>query len=207
MSQVTQHKTIELELRAEILLKDQESLKKRLCEMGTLHSDTKRMSVMCFGSFGEKKLDVRIRVTNGECEVVTKKGTSFGGHDREEVSQKINPDQFIGMIRIFSQLDFKMKVGERETINYSFPNDVIVSLVSAGSISYIELEKMSSKSELEENREKLKELADQLGLNLLKNEEEYISLCRRLDKKEDWHFQGASEDYIKLEELVNRYTK
>jgi len=207
MSQTTQHKPIELEIRAEVFPKNQESLKKRLKEIGTLHSDTKRLSVMFFGSFGDKKIDVRVRVTNGDCEVVLKKGTSFGGHDRTEVSQTINPNQFIGMVRVFTQLDFKMKVGERETLNYIFPDEVLVSLVFAGPYSYLEIEKMSSKDDLEENNEKLKKIANQLGVRLLKSEGEYQELCGRFTKEVDWFFEGTKENYAKLKELIDIYTK
>ncbi len=206
MANVTQHKSIELELRAEILPNDREALVKRLDKAGVFHSDTKRMSVMCFGVIGGKKTDVRIRVTNGECEVVLKQGTSFGGHDRVEVSQEISADQFVGMVKIFARFGFKIKVGEREAVNYTFPGDVMVSLASGGNISYIELEKMSSKNDLEENKAELHQLADQLKINLLKSEEEYLAICRRLDKV-DWRFHGTSEEYAKLEKLVNLHTE
>lgn len=198
-------KLIELELRAEISPKMVESLKSNLEKTGTLDSQTKRISMMYFGSIGKKKLDVRVRITNGECEVVVKSG-SFGSHDRIEVSQKIAPDQFLGMVKMFAQFGFSMKVGERETINYVLPDDITVSLVSAGSISYVELEKMSSLPFVEKNHLQLKEFSNQLGLHLLNSEEEFDELCKRLDKDVDWSFHGTNEEYIRLEKLLDRYT-
>lgn len=197
-------KTIELELRAEVWPQAQESLKKHLEEIGVLHSQTKRLSVMYFGNIGAKKIDVRVRITNGDCEVVIKSG-SFGSHDRVEMSQKINSTQFLGIIKIFTQFDFAMKIGERETFNYALPDDITVSLVSAGSISYIELEKMSSKSDVDQNHKQLKKLADQLGLQLLESEEEFDLLCKRLDQKVDWPFHGTDDEYTRLTEIINRY--
>jgi len=47
--------------------------------------------------------------------VVVKSG-SFWAHDRIEIAQKINPEEFLGMVKIFSQFDFTVKIGERETI-------------------------------------------------------------------------------------------
>lgn len=198
-------KAIELELRAEILLQNQELLKNRLVEIGTFHSHTKRLSVMYFGSFGAKKLDIRVRITNGECEVVIKSG-SFGSYDRTEVAQKISSAEFLGMVNIFTQFSFAMEVGERETLNYTLPDDITASLVSAGPISYIELEKMSSETDAEKNNKQLKQYADQLGLRLLKSEDEFNALCKRLAEKVDWPFHGTSEEYTRLKDLLNRYT-
>lgn len=197
-------KKIELELRAEIPAKNKELFQANLGEMGVLHSHTKRLSVMYFGDIGTKKLDIRARVTNGKCEVVIKSGL-FGAHDRIEIAQKINPEEFLGMVKIFAQFDFTMEVGERETFNYTLPDNIIVSLVSAGPISYIELEKMSSKVDLEKNNQLLKQWADRLGLQLLKSEEEFNILCKRLAEKVDWPFHGTNGEYIRLNELFNRY--
>lgn len=197
-------KKIELELRAEISPQGKKLFKKRLVETGTLHSHTKRLSIMYFGNIGTKKLDIRVRVTNGECEVVVKSG-SFGAHDRIEVSQKINPKEFLGMVKIFVQFGFTMEIGERETFNYTLPDDVMVSLVFAGSISYIELEKMSSEIDVKKNNQLLRQWANRLGLQLLKSEKEFDILCKRLAEKVDWPFHGTNEEYIRLNELFNRY--
>ncbi|MEK7162931.1 MAG: hypothetical protein AAB696_01445 [Patescibacteria group bacterium] len=197
-------KKIELELRAEISTQNKELFQNRLIGVGVLHSHTKRLSVMYFGNVGTKKLDIRARVTNGECEVVVKSG-SFGAHDRIEIAQKIKPEEFLGMVKIFSQFDFTMEVGERETFNYMLPDDIIVSLVSAGPISYVELEKISSEFDVEKNNKLLEQWAERLELQLLKSEEEFDILCKRLAEKVDWPFHGANEEYIKLNKLFNCY--
>ncbi len=197
-------KKIELELRAKISSQSKESFKKRLGKMGVLHSHTKRLSVMFFGNIGTKKLDIRVRITNGECEVVVKSG-SFGAHDRIEMAQKINPEEFLGMVKIFTQFGFTMEIGERETFNYTLPDDITISLVSAGPISYIELEKMSSEIDVEKNNQLLKQYADQLRLQLLKSEKEFNALCKHLTEKVDWSFRGTSEEYTRLNELFSHY--
>jgi hypothetical protein len=46
---------------------------------------------MCFGKINGQKTDIRIRVTNGECEIAVKFG-SFDSHDRLELCQKIGKD-------------------------------------------------------------------------------------------------------------------
>lgn len=199
-------KNIELELRAEVSPENRESLKKHLARLGILDSHTKRLSVMYFGKVGVKKIDIRVRITNGECEAVIKTG-SFGSHDRTESSLCIDSMQFLGIVKIFAQFGFTMKVGERETFNYKLPDGVIISLVSAGPIAYIELEKMSSQSDLNRNHDLLKGLSLQLGLQLLNSEEAFDELCKRLTEKVDWPFQGSHEDYEKLQKLLSHYTK
>ncbi|MEK7202868.1 MAG: hypothetical protein AAB653_00945 [Patescibacteria group bacterium] len=200
-----EEKLIELEIRAEITHGNREDIKRKLEKRGILHSQTKRLSVMCFGSVGTKKIDVRVRVTNGECEVVVKSG-SFGSHDRVEVAQNIEHAQFLGMVKIFSQFGFTMEVGERKTLNYTLLDDTTISLVSAGPIAYVELEKMSTRSNVDQNNKRLRELADQLELKLLGSEEEFDTLCKRLTESVDWPFHGTNEEYVKLIELLNHYT-
>jgi regulator of sirC expression with transglutaminase-like and TPR domain len=81
----------------------------------------------------------------------------------------------------------------------------MISLVAAGPIVYVELEKMSSESEVDQNNNQLKKLASRLKLKILK-EREFNTLCKRLAEMVDWPFHGANEEYIKLTELINRYT-
>lgn len=197
-------KLIEVEIRAEVLSEDYDNLKRQLDNIGVLQSHTKRLSVMYFGEIGTKKIDVRVRITNGECEVVIKVG-KFGSHNRTEIVQNINQEQFMGMVKIFSHLGFIMEIGERESFNYLMPDDITISLVSAGLIAYIELEKMSIKDKANQNKQQLKEIAKQLKLNLLNSEEEFNALCKRLSGSVDWLFRGTNEEYAKLAELFNHY--
>ena len=161
---------------------------------------------MFFGEIGEKKIDVRVRITNGKGEVVIKTG-AFGSHDRTETSQEIDSTQFIGMVKIFTQLGFVAKIGERKTFNYILPDKVIASVVVAGPISYIELEKMSSEADLEENNYKLMKIANKLRLRLLNSEEEFDMLCKRLTENVDWPFLGTKDNFSRLEGLISHYEK
>ncbi|MBI3120150.1 MAG: hypothetical protein HYZ08_00885 [Candidatus Kerfeldbacteria bacterium] len=195
---------IELEIRAEVDSRDLEKLKRHLDETGTLDSHTKRLSVMCFGRLGAESIDLRTRITNGRCEVVVKKG-SLGAHDRLEIAQDIASNQWMGFVRIFMQLGFPATIGERETMNYRLPGGVTASLVLAGSVSYIELEKISVRDDVGQHRRDLHAAAKQLGLQLLRSEAEFNALCHHLDETVDWSFSGSDADYIRLEQLFNTY--
>lgn len=197
-------KNIELELRAEIKGSDFAKINKHLRKLGNLISETKRLSVMFFGQSGEHNFDIRVRVTNGKAELVIKKG-AFHAHDRTEIAQTINKEQFLGLAKVFSLLEFKAKVGERETLNYELPDGITASLVKAKSLAYLELEKMSSKHSLEINKQKLEAISGQLEVKIIQSSEEFNDLCSRLDKKSDWRFLGSSADFKKLSQLLKNY--
>ncbi|OGY43952.1 MAG: hypothetical protein A2729_01355 [Candidatus Buchananbacteria bacterium RIFCSPHIGHO2_01_FULL_39_14] len=198
-------KLIELELRAEVSLRRYKNLINQLAVLGKLHSQAKRLSVMYFGKINGKQIDLRVRVTNGNCEVVVKSGP-FGSPERIEISQKIKPEQFLGMVKIFEQFEFTTKVGERKILNYSLPNHITASLVFTGLISYIELECLSNFSELKNNKHNLMKLARQLDIKIL-NAKEFNLLCQRLSDSVDWAFEGTAAHYKKLSTIFNQYLK
>jgi adenylate cyclase class IV len=199
-------KIIELELRAEIKSREIPKVKTALARLGKFHSQTKRLSVMLFGKTKAKDRDIRIRITNGKSEVVIKSGT-LGSVDRVEVAQNISPKQFLGFVRIFRQLGFSAKVGQRQTFNYTFPNNITVSLVLAGKYAYVELEKMSSRKEIKNNTKLLETETNRLGLRLIESEADFEELCDRLSREVDWVFKGSKKDYEKLEKLLEKYSK
>lgn len=111
----------------------------------------------------------------------------------------------LGMVRMFAQFGFATKVGEREMLNYALPGNTIVSLVSAGQIAYMELECMSSRDDLEQNKQKILAVAKQLELKLLTSKEEFYLLCDRLSEQVDWIFHADDKDYARLAELLKNY--
>jgi len=192
---------IELELRAELSLEHLDELIGKFDKV----ERTKRLSVMFLGKIGEAKYDIRIRIdSKNHAEFVVKKG-DFHSHDRLEVSQKITKDQFIGMVKIFSLFGFQSKVTERENSIVEIENGIILSFVKAGSISYVEIEKMSNEENLEENKLKLLEIVEKYGLNLIKDETDFNELCGRLTKLSDWSFENSEEQLRKLTSLLESY--
>ncbi|MFA6295148.1 MAG: hypothetical protein WC666_01850 [Candidatus Paceibacterota bacterium] len=198
-------KTIELELRAEIQPKEIDHIKNSLEKISISHSHTKRLSFMCFGSIEQKKIGIRVRIAGHQSEIAIKFGL-FGARNRVEIIQPILPEQFIGFVKIFGHFNFKMKVSERETFNYILKNGIIVSIIIAGTIIYIEFKKMSLSENIDENTLELEKLAEQLNLNLLRSESKFDELCDRLDKEVDWSFNGSENDYNKLGESLRKYT-
>ena len=159
---------------------------------------------MYFGKIDKVSLDVRIRITNGESEIAIKKG-ALHAHDRIEMSQPIDKPQFMGMTQLYSLFDFKSEVAERETHNFDMSRNIVFSLVKAGDIVYSEIEKMSSKQEVEKNKKELQDILDNFRLKTIVTEKEFNNLCNRLSKHSDWPFTGSKRDMTKLKRLLAKY--
>jgi len=196
---------IELELRAEVSLNQFEKLLADLNKKNNLLSHTKRLSVMFLGPVGKSKFDIRVRIdSNGKSELVVKKG-DYHAHDRMEISQEISKNQFMGTVKIFSMLNLQSKVTERENFLFNMGNDITMVLVKAGSIAYVEIEKMSHEKNIDENKADLLSIIDGFKLKLINNGEEFNELCDRLTKFSDWVFDGSAESINKLEGMLKSY--
>ncbi len=203
------NRIIECEIRAELLKNDLPSIHKKL-ESGSIRSDrTRRLSAMFFGKTSlSKPIDVRIRVTNGTSELVIKKG-ELHAHDRIEISQPILNDQFLGLIKIFALMDFTdIRIGERQTTNYLFKGDITASVVEAGSIAYLEVEKMcNSKKEANLINADLLKFLDQVPCKVIKSRKAFDDLCARLSVKEDWDFKSPQDQFKRLAKIFDGYKK
>lgn len=199
-------KNIELEIRAEVLKDNFDVTFNNLKRQGNLISETNRLSVMFFGQYNNNCLDIRIRTTNGESEVVIKKG-EIHSQDRTEYSQKISNNQFIDMVKLMSQFGFKSKVGERKTFNFQFPNKIVISLVRVGDLSYLEIEKMADELSLKKDKSDLCALAKNLDVGIIKNREKFDNFCKRLNETVDWEFLNTDACYKKLETLFKNQLK
>ena len=196
-------KNIELEFRSIIKEKDADLIFEKIKMRGKMVSKTERLSVMLFGTCNKELFDVKVRITDGRSEVVIKKG-DYHSHNRIEYAQDISNDKFIDMVKIFSQLGFCAKVCERITYNFQFSNRVLVSFVSAGFHSYLEIEKMSDKRNEKKDTKELLEIAKDINVKLIKTKKEYDNYCNMLTKTVDWEFHGSKNDFKKLENILKK---
>ncbi|MBI2484639.1 hypothetical protein HYW18_00570 [Candidatus Uhrbacteria bacterium] len=198
---------IELELRGECTT-NYDALKARLdkaaVDAGTTPMEKRRTSVMCFGKMGEKKVDVRCRITNGEAEVVAKIG-AFHAHDRTEVCEKVSLDQMVGFAKIFAAMDFSLvKVGTRFQTHYVVDGIDVTLAKGQSGLAYVEFEKMvENKNDLEKEQKLLETLATTLGVVLWKTGDEYYTFCDRLTNEEDWAFTGSRADEQRLLDQIH----
>lgn len=198
---------IECEVRAEIAMDDLCAIHEKLKSLSHDSNREKRLSVMFFGeTSSEKPIDVRIRITNGRPEMVVKKGALHAA-DRTESSLSIDDDQFIDLVNIVSLFDFQeIKVGERSTTNYFLDDDCVASVVEAGPIAYLEVEKMcKTKTEANSINNQLKSLISRLPCRLLTNKKDFDGLCTRLSEKVDWRFTPNSRNLKRLSQKFNHH--
>ena len=194
-----------MELRAEVSLDQFEELLTNLSNRKKLLSHTKRLSVMFLGTIDKENFDIRVRISsNGETELVIKNG-DYHAHNRVEYSQKIKKDQFIGIVKVFSFFGFQSKVTERENFVFDLGNNTTMVLVKAGSIAYVEIEKISHKKNIEENKAELLRIINSFGLKLIDNDDNLNELCDRLTRYCDWVFDGTVNHLAKLEAILKPY--
>ena len=196
---------IELELRAEVSKNQFEKLLTNLKERSKLLSQTKRLSVMFLGRIGQVKFDIRIRINSDKkTELVVKKG-DYHANNRTEFSQEITKNQFIGVVKIFSLFGFQSKVTERENFVFDLGNNITMALVKAGSIAYVEIEKMSHEKNVDENKAELLNIVNSFDLILMDNGDKFNKLCDRLTRNSDWIFDGSTSHIEKLEIMLKFY--
>jgi ribosome recycling factor len=137
-------------------------------------------------------------------EIVIKTG-DLHSHDRIEHSQAITVDQFMGMVGAVSLLGFDMEVGERLTYNIELPNQIIVSIVSAGEVAYVEIEKITNEENSDLLYKTLTSIADEFKLNIIDTKEDFNRLCDKLSQACDWQFDQSQDSIKKLESLLKKY--
>lgn len=114
--------TIEVELRGSLNDSGYNKLMKVLKEQGSFLNKQRRF-LLDYSTFlegiGERKIDVRVRVTNGKVEIIVKKG-KFGGTSREEVSVFPEGDNFENTLKLMSMLGYNKAVAcDRGIVRYS----------------------------------------------------------------------------------------
>lgn len=196
---------IEVELRAEVSLNRFKGLLHDLNKEKKQVSHTKRLSVMFLGIINGSNFDIRTRISsNAKAELVVKKG-DFHTHDRIEASQEINKEQFLGIVKILSLLNFQSKITERENFVFNLDNEITLVLVKAGSIAYVEIEKMSNRDTVESNKLQLIQIINELKLKLINDDKEFNELCDRLTKYSDWTFDETEAAWLKLKTTLESY--
>lgn len=191
----------EIELRAEISPLDLQNIENKFSNLSLVSSE-KRLSVLFLGSVGNKNIDIRIRTSSKKYTELVLKIGEFHSHDRTEITQKINPKQFMGFVNIFSKFGFSAKVMYRETKRlFSEKEGYEIAIVDAKKYAYVEIEKViETDDEILINQEKnnLEKIINSAGMTAI-NKEQFDNLCDRLTSEVDWEFSGSDSDYLRLE--------
>jgi adenylate cyclase class IV len=172
----------EIELRG-LLVKDQkEKLGKFLTKNGKLVKQYKRTQWI-FGLSHEKKVDVRIKETNGEYEFSLKVG-KIGNANRKEISIPFPPDKFKQSLEFLKYLDRREGVKAIRNAKIFIYKSIEWAIVEVpGHSNYFEAEKLvNSKKEGKAAEDEIRSIASELGLSIF-TPRETVNYIKKLDKE------------------------
>ncbi|MDQ5950702.1 MAG: hypothetical protein QG585_644 [Patescibacteria group bacterium] len=198
-------KNIEVELRSEIKKEEFSNLIKILKnnrQSRFLLSD-RRISLLFIKENKKHTYDIRLRTTKNKTELAIKLG-HLHSHNRKEIIIPILKKSFIDYVQLLHLLEKNSKVIEREYHVFKLKN-IILTIVNANPIYYVEGEIMSEKSEINKNKILIENLFKTLKITPIKNNKYFKDLCDRLSKETDWKFNGTEKDYNRLEKLIKKY--
>lgn len=182
----------EIELRAHVHLADYDRVRNLI-----LNSPDVSIQSRCFIDYstfiegiGERKLDVRFRLTNGTPEIIVKKG-EFGGAVRQECSVKLYPDATEKALTLMSLLGYQKGVCGGRRIIRSIIGDVefalqeVLDFANPGNTadSFLEVEYIeeSSKKDVSEQISELRSELEKMGLRPFSAHEwnEYVAMLNK----------------------------
>jgi len=159
-------KNIEVEIRSFISKEEYEKLLKFFKEKAKLIKEDYQESF-----YFDCDQDLRIQKNNFRSKIWMKKGSLHDKH-REEIEIKFDKKDFEELEKLFLSLGFNVEIKWfRKRFEFEW-EDIIVCLDSTKGYGYIiELEKMSSLENQEEEFKKLKQKLESLNVNITPKEE------------------------------------
>lgn len=149
-----------------------------------------------------RKKDIRLRITNGNPEIIVKLGDWNSSNHRKELSVFTEAGSFDKLVQIYAALGYeKGMLCERTTQAYMY-DGVEFALVSVPNHSFhFEAEIMAEEGGEEAARKHIEEVCNRLGLTIFSNEE-YMAYIEKLNEEanEVFDFKNYTEDYFE-----NRY--
>ena len=149
-----------------------------------------------------RKKDIRLRITNGNPEIIVKLGDWNSSNHRKELSVFTEAGSFDRLVQIYAALGYeKGMLCERTTQVYEY-NGIEFALVEVpGHSFHYEAEIMSDEGSVEEACAHIEEVCKELGLEIF-TDQGYMDYIETLNKEanEVFDFKDYTEDYFE-----NRY--
>ncbi len=172
----------EIELRGRLTLDQKNKLQDFLCTNGKLVREYERTQ-WCFGLSHDKKIDLRIKKTNGQAEFSLKVGR-LGNANRKEISIPILPD------KVDQAFEFLKFLGHREGVKairnakiYTYKNIEWAIVEVPNHSFYFEAEILvDNKSDGIAAQEEIRRVADELFLKV-DSPNEIVEYIKILDKE------------------------
>lgn len=149
-----------------------------------------------------RKKDIRLRITNGNPEIIVKLGDWNSSNHRKELSVFTEVGSFDRLVQIYAALGYKKgMLCERITQVYEYDGIEFALVEVPGHSFHYEAEIMSDESGIEKARAHIEEVCKELGLEIF-TDQGYMEYIETLNKEanEVFDFENYTEDYFE-----NRY--
>lgn len=188
-------KNIEVETRVFLDEKARRALERFLKEKAQMKNDKERVFIdysTFLEGIGERKMDIRTRVTNGEVELIVKAG-SFGGGARTEASVFVAGNNLKNALQFMGALGYKKGVlGVRKIYTYQY-EDIEIALQEVveceGSVikekiwgAFAEFEIMTHEAGKDEALERIHSFISSLHLTVF-TDEQWYSFVKKMNQE------------------------
>jgi len=200
----------EVELRGPIVsVQEYNRLEQLLSTRGTCVREDKRIIVdyttFLDGGVRERTLDIRARVTNGEPEIIIKRGSWGGDEVREEVSVPVHRGKFFDLLRAYALLGYtKGVLVARKSKVYTYQDTEIVLVTIPNHSSFFEAEHIvQHEAQHDAARAQLEHVVQSLGLTTF-SDEEWFTYLETLNKEANGVYdanEGAQPILAALEQI------
>lgn len=195
-------KNIEVELSGPLSINESEKLLKFLDKNG-IKKTTKHRVLIDYSTFlgdglKNRKKDIRLRITNGNPEIIVKLGDWSGTSQRKEFSVFTEIGSFDRLVQIFAALGYeKGMLCERTTRVYDYDGIEFAIVETPNHAFHFEAEIMSSENELQKSRLRIENTCSKLGLKIFSSEE-YLAYIETLNNEvnEVFDFKDYTENYF-----------
>ncbi len=149
-----------------------------------------------------REKDIRLRITNGNPEIIVKLGDWTSSNYRKEFSVFTENGSFDTLVQIYAALGYeKGMLCERTTEAYNYDGIEFAIVKVPNNSFHFEAEIMAHENSVENAKNHIMEVCKKLGLEIFTNED-YIAYIEKLNKEanEIFDFKNYTENYFE-----NRY--
>lgn len=199
-------KNIEVEISGPLTLEQKKNLETFFLEHGE-KTKTKHRVLIDYSTFlgdglRNREKDIRLRITNGNPEIIVKLGAWNSNNHRKELSVFTEAGSFDRLVQIYAALGYeKGMLCERTTEVFKY-SDIEFALVEVpGHSFHFEAEIMSDEKNVESAKKHIETVCKELGLKIF-TDEEYMNYIEKLNNEanEVFEFKNYTENYFE-----NRY--
>ena len=202
----------EVEVRGKILGQFA-TLLTRFRKIATFVGEKDRFSLIYFNhglvkdvrEIKDEKIDLRLRITNKQAELVLKYGTWGGSDSREEISLPVPNEKFAETVLLLQRLGWTKGVA-LATKTYTFQYQGIeFALVQTKHLTYFEAEKMvTTKKDIEKERDHILTICRSLGLEPF-SDESFMDTINLLNNHPDNQFNFTKQSFEEIKKKYEEY--